>query len=516
MSRARVLVRGVVAAVLVLLASACVAPGAPGGDDAAGQPFRVGVHAPTLVSLDPNKVLRTGSQSIVWAVYSRLTQIDDTGRVVPDLATAWTQSSPTEWVFTLRDDAVFENGVRLDAGVVVWNLERILDPATGATVANGWNTLIASAVAVDPTTVRITTTTPFVTLPNALSTVFYLEPSWAQANNPAVAALGSGPYRLVSYAAENRGVLERSDTYYGEAPALERVEVVGYGESATRIAALKNGEIDATITIDPVELPDLRTRDTLEVGGAPGQRVQTLQLNFNVPQFRDVRVRQALNYAIDRERITASIYGGTTEPNHTQVISKHYAGYDASAPVWPYDLEQARRLLAEAGVGPFEVDVNVPTATYAGAEQAIQVIAESWASLGITLKIGVLPSGPWGDRNTTKDPAAAPDIIYWGAQNPNLDPLRNLQHWTSDYRTNDGALPEQGDYDALYAAATQATSPEELRERVGAASAWLRANAALVYLWDQPQTYAYDEGLGWRPRFDDWIDFVHITPQGGR
>jgi len=511
----RAYIAAAMALFLALLVVGCAPPAAnPEADLANGKAsdtVKVGVHGPTLVSLHPAKTLRTGSQSIVWAIYPRLTELDGQGKVVPSSATSWERTSDNQWVFTLRDGVVYEQGQPFNADVVVWNFERYLDSTSDWTAASSWRSYIQSVKASGDHQVTITTKTPFLHLPEALATIFFLQPEWAQTHNPDLEAMGTGPYRLESYQQENKGVLVASDTYWGKKPDFTRVEVIGYAESATRLAALKNGEINLTITIDPVDLPDLRSSGNLVVGGSPGQRVQTLQFNFNRKPFQDQRVREALNYAIDRKSITDSIYLGTTEPNRTQVISRWYPGYEQNAPTWDYDPERAKQLLAEAGyAGGFTVNVNVPTATYAGAEQAIQVIAQSWAKLGVTLDISVLPSGPWGDRNVTTNLDEAPDLIYWGIQYPNLIAAYNLNSWTSNYRTNDGALPNQSEFDKIVKDAFAATDETGYLGKITEGSGWLRNNAALVYLWDQPQTYAYQKTLDWTPRYDDWIDYVNI------
>ena len=463
--------------------AACTAPSAAQATGATSDTLRVGVVGPTLVSIDPNTTLRTGSESIVWSVYSRLTSLDNNGQVKPDLATSWKQASTNSWTFTLRSGVTYSNGTPLTADTVVWNLQRDIDPSNADSPALNWRKQIADVVKVNDTQVRIDTKTPLLALPKDLATVFFLDPTWAKSHNPATEALGSGPYELQSYTPEQQAVLVRNPSYKGTAPAFAKVIVIGYADEATRLTALKNHEIDATLTIDPSNLSSLKGVSGLVVGGETGQRVQTLQLNFNRVPFQDIRVRQALNYAIDRDSITKSIYSGTTSASRTQVISKYYVGYDSGAAVWPYDLDKARQLLAEAGyANGFTVNVNVPSQTYAGAEQAIQIIKQEWAQLKVTLNVQVLPSGPWSDQNLTTDVSKAPDIIYWGIQNPNLDPVQNLLSWTTGYRTNDGALPNQSEYDNLVSQAATASTNTDLVSDIQQASAWLRNNAALIYL----------------------------------
>ncbi len=477
--------------------------------------LRVGVVGPTLASIDPNTTLRTGSQSLVWAIYSRLTYLDEAGQVKPSLATSWERESPTVWVFKLDPEVSFENGVALDADVVVWNLRHIFDPTTAPSPALRWRASIDSVTKVDTRTIRIVTKQPILQLPNYLATVFFQEPGWAASHKPTSQALGSGPYRLETFVNEQQATLVRSNTYRGPKPVFDKIVVNGYASEATRLNALRNHEIDATLTINPSNFPSLLSVPGLKIGGEPGQRIQTLQFNFNRKPFQDIRVRQALNYAIDRESITKSVYKGTTSPNRTQVISRFYSGYDPDATVWGYDPEKSARLLTEAGYSKgFTVNVNVPSQTYAGAELAIQIIKQEWAKLGVTLDISVLPSGPWGDLNTTSDLAKAPDLIYWGIQNANLDSLENLRSWKSDYRDNDGVLPNHTEFDTLLNQAANAITDDEQLSLVRQANGWLRDNAALIYLWDQPQTYAYSDQLKWSPRYDDWFDYINIGKAG--
>lgn len=492
-----------VLATATALLAGCVAPTGSSDTD---ETLDVGVIAGTLASIHPGKFPRTGSQAIIWSVYSRLTQHDGDGNIIGDLATDWRRTSDTEWEFDIRTDAVFENGVPLDTDVILWNFEQHRDPDTDWTIAADWIDRVTDVSAVDEDTVRIVTDEPLLELPNYLTQIAFLEPGWAAEHNPDVEALGSGAYKLISYEAENSAALEASDTFWGDTPDYADVNIIAYSQASSRLAALKSRDIDLTITIAPTDLEDLTSDTQLIVGGSGGQRTHTLEFNFLRPELQDVRVRQALNYAIDRESIIENIYLGTTESNG-QTFSQHYRGYEPDYPTWEYDLDAAKELIASTPYAAgFDLNLIIPAEAYAGAELAAQAIADSWKQIGVNLEIEVLPTAVNWERYASED--NPPDLAYWGLQS--IEISQTLKSWRSDRRTNVGELENHAEFDQIIQELYTSATEEEFDEHVHEGSRWLTDNAALIFLWDQPQTYAYDSSIDWEPRYDDWIDLVNI------
>lgn len=504
--------RGASGIVVTILAVTGCAPAASNSSSQsdAEDVLRVGVPGSTLISLDPAlSGSPRGDGSIISAIYGSLTALDQEANLVGDLATSWEQLSDTEWEFTLRDDVFYTNGEQFTADTVVWNYERLSDPDFAASNRGGADRL-ASVTAVDDLTVRFVTDGPFVDLPYQLTYVYLLDPTWAQDHDPATEALGTGPYTLSEFVSDDRVELAVNPDYYGDAPEYERVTVTSYANTATRLAALKNGELDAVFPVDPIDFIELESVPEIEVGGQQGSRIHTFIFNYDFEPFQDERVREAINYAIDKETIVASIYRGVTVPSRSQVISEWYPGYQEDYEPWPYDLDEARRLLEEAGYADgFKLTVSLPQAIYPGAEQAVQVIAAQLAELNITLDVEVLPSSTWQEKHSSDNAA---ELLYWGINSRFLSSLQNLQSWTNTKAYIHGDTEGLAEYSDLVARAGKAADSEEYVDYIHSASEILRDRAFAVFLWDQPQTSALSTAVEWPERFDDFLIYELARP----
>lgn len=456
-----------------------------------------------LITLDPAFARGTGQDlSILSQIYSALTTYTPEGELVGDLATGWTDKGATEFTFTLREGVRFANGEPLDAAAVVWNINRMKAPETQATANTDFN-LIASAEALDATTLVIRTSQPWVDLPRRMSWFFLLAPEWAASHNPKIAVNESGPYRLESYDFASHVSLVRNPDYYGASPAHAAVTYRVIANTPARIAGLRSGEIDASLKIDPIDLAQLAALPDYTVGAVAGRRVHVLRFNLDHPAVADLRVRQAINFAINRELITKSLYRGLIEPATPQVLNPADAGYDPDLPVWPYDPERAKALLAEAGHGA-GLTLTIGATGEAGYIQgmpAVQAIAGMLAEVGITLQIQTVPGASW--VSFLRDKANAPDMAYLGYVSGSNAPAELLGQFVTTAPYTWGTMPEA--YDAAVAAAKTAADPESQRAALRQAVHTAADQALLVYLWAQPQTFAKRKGLEWTIRADDWV-----------
>ncbi len=462
-----------------------------------------------LSTLDPARGRATrGDLAISSQIYSALTSVNEDGELVGDLALSWEMTAPTEWTFTLRDDARFEDGSPVDAAVVVWNLTRMLRGPDGPMPAATGMALIDSFAAPEPTRLVVTTTAPFLDLPRRLAWTYYLSPAWAEANDPATAAMGSGPYRLVSWDPAGDVVLTRNEDYYGTKPAVANPVYRVIANEATRLAALQSRELDAAFGVDPISLLQLRSMPGLNAGAIDANKMQTMRINYAAPHMDDVRVRQAINYAINKEAITRSVYQGLVGPGSTQILGTLYEGYEADRPAWPYDPDRARALLAEAGLaGGLTLKIGNAETGYVGSGLAVQAIAAQLAEVGITAEIENIPYANWVAYLRNPEGAAL-TFIAWGSQSVSTPEL--LFQLTSKGPYTHGQVPEG--YDAAVTNATSAPTVEEKMAAIAEAVRITADEAMSIFLWPQPQTYAISDRLNWKPRMDDWVRVFDIHP----
>ena len=269
----------------------------------------------------------------------------------PRLALKWTQTDPNTWTFDLRQGVTFHNGEPFNAGAVAWWVNRVLNPnakcyALGSVLTNN----VVGANAVDDHTVVITTKKPDPILPLSMAFVDIGAPTpdpMTKADKP----IGTGPYKFASYTPGSDFQMARNDSYWGDKPQIASVDYKFRGESSVRAAMASTHEVDLAAAIGPQD------------AHAPGAITYTVsetlyyRINLDVPPLNDIRVRRALNYAIDRKTLIDNVYDGLGEPA-SEIFLPTVVGYDPAVK-WDYDPDKAKQLLAEAKAAGAPVDKTI-------------------------------------------------------------------------------------------------------------------------------------------------------------
>ena len=286
-------------------------------------------------------------------LYSGLTRLGPGMEAEPDLATSWSANPAlTEWMFTLRPGVTFHDGSALTAADVVATFRAILDPATGSPGRSNVGP-IAGVAAIDDGTVRFTLKGPYADLPVAVAyTNAKIVPAAILAANPAQLdreAVGTGPFKLVSYEPSRVTVVERNPGYYRpDRPLLDRVEVLLYPDSTARTAAQIAGDTDLMLNVEPTSFEQLNgAAGTKALRTASGQFLNVIMGCTQKP-FDDVRVRQALSLAVDRGALVELVAEGlgTVGADVPANGAYHFA---AGLPDKAESQAEAKRLLAAAG-----------------------------------------------------------------------------------------------------------------------------------------------------------------------
>lgn len=305
------------------------------------------------------------------------TDTDGPAGLTPGLATEWRvdPEDPTKWIFTLREGVTFHDGTPLTAADIVWNLDRHLNTEAAhydevqAPTYRTYTNEIARYEAIDEMTVAIWTKEPFSMLDYLISRVFIVSPrqyekvgNWLDFQaEPA----GTGPFRVTGITPRTSIELERFEEYWDPArvPKVEKMILLPIPDSNTRTAALRSGQVDWIEVPAPDSIPSLEQAG-FQIVTKPYPHVWSWRLNTTeASPLHDVRVRRALNYAIDRDAIV-SLLNNTAMPA-IGVYPEDHAYFGDPEHRYSYDPELARSLLAEAGYGPdnpVKLIVNVPTA----------------------------------------------------------------------------------------------------------------------------------------------------------
>ncbi|HYB42554.1 MAG TPA: ABC transporter substrate-binding protein, partial [Candidatus Methylomirabilis sp.] len=327
---------------------------------AAGKTLVVGLVAePT--SMDPGQLTDINSMRVLSSVYDTLVRFkDDSFTQEPGLATSW-KASPDglTYTFTLRKGVSFHDGTPFNAEAVKFTYDRLLDPKhpfadTGPfPFASFYYGAIKEVTVVDPYTVRFTLKQPFSPLLNnlTLNTGRIVSPAAVKKYGKEFAShpVGTGPFKFTSWDKNVRIVLDANPGYWGGAPKLERLVFRPLVEEQTRVTELLSGGVDFIVDVPPDNVEQVKKDPKLVYYAQPGPHIWWVTLNSAKKPFSDVRVRRAVNQAVNRDAIANDLLKQTATPAIGPVPPSITWAYTDKVTKYPYDPARAKKLLAEAG-----------------------------------------------------------------------------------------------------------------------------------------------------------------------
>ncbi len=333
--------------------------------------------------------------TLVWyALFDGLTQLDEAGQLRPALALSWELVEPTRWRFELRPGVRYANGKPFDAGSAVQVLDWLISGAGRATVIGNELRAIAAVRASAPLTLEITTREPDPILPKRMVGALMVEPeTWSRLGPDGFgrAPVGTGPYLLERWDQRKRRAYARLNPHSWRPSTFARLEFVELPDAAVRTQALLSRDVDlATVEIE--ELDRLEDRG-YPVIVAPSMSVMSVVFITERPEpapLRDLRVRQALNYAVDRETIARTLLRGLGRPAGQPAPSVSF-GHDPTLEPYPYDPERARQMLAEAGYADgFPLTIEILTNAFPADGLIYQAMAHYLRQVGIDVTLRVI------------------------------------------------------------------------------------------------------------------------------
>lgn len=312
-----------------------------------------------------------------------LTDLDPaTTKVIPRLATSWEQNGTT-WRFHLRPDVKFQDGTDFTAAAVASSLARITNPATECADIRYFNGIKVTTNVVDDHTIDITTDPFQPILPLALSNVPIVSTS-APADHKDRAPVGTGPYMLDSWPSPQELVLKRFDGYWGKKPEAEVAKFEYRADSAVQAAMVASGEADLAPYIAVQDATNPKTDVPY-----PNTETPYVMIPTDTKPFDDIRVRKALNLAVDRQSFIGTLVSKDAEVA-TQMITPFVNGYNPDIKPWPYDPDQAKKLLAEAKADGEPVDTEITLygnlGLFPNMSDIVSALAQMWRAVGFNVK----------------------------------------------------------------------------------------------------------------------------------
>jgi len=353
----------------------------------------IGVDPDTL---DPMRQTTTTVGNIVEMIVENLTEVDQKGMVQPNLATSWQESPDAlSWTFTLRAGVSFTDGAPFDAAAVKATFDRLMDPKSVCPTCGALAKSVKSVDVIDPGHVKLTLGAPLASdvVLGLLSTAPYgfVSPKSIRAGTPDYGKqekpVGTGPYVLEQRVAGDHVTLRRNDDYWGRRPIYTRQVFQVVPDQATREALVRSGQTQVIVLPPISDLPSLRADPNVQVLLAPGDR--SIFFAFNTvdkqqPLLQNPAVRQALNYAINRDAIIKSTLFGAADPM-TSTLAPSIFGYCKQATQYTYDPDLARSMLQKANASGLTVNLIAPTGRYMQDFQAAENVANDLRAIGVTV-----------------------------------------------------------------------------------------------------------------------------------
>lgn len=459
------------------------------------------------VGLDLMRSSIQTTMNVNYNMHGTLFEPQEDASVKPALAEKWEKVDDLTWKITLRQDATFHNGEPVNAEAVKFSFERtfnpdIQNPHTGKLSA------FTDLTVLDEYTFTIATKEPYA--PGLYMLGYYMPivpPKYiAEVGDDAYNAnpVGCGPYKLVEWMRGEAVIMERYEDYYGPKPAYKNLIFKAVPEEASRIAALLTGEADVISGVPVHQRQKIvdsgKAYLTDQMGVMP-----YLGLNTYDPPFNDVRVRQAANYAVNKELISQGLFEGKAIIC-AGPISPRTFGANPDLKSYPFDPAKAKQLLAEAGYADgVEVRLAYPTYMSQIQEQA-EVIAANLEEGGFKVTLEAYERAVMWERYTAKQHQM---FIYWWDDAPEPDRyMYSLFHSTSrDYYYKN---PE---VDALLDKGRTIMDREERAKVYHEIDRVLYEDAPWVYLYVVPEVFGVANNVDYQGRRDGFLNMRYAKPK---
>ena len=506
-----------------------------------------GAHAQTLrwasqgdpQTMDPHSQNESGTNMMNGQVYERLTNRDKQMRLVPGLATEWTQVSPLVWRFKLRPGVRFHDGTPFTADDVVYSIQRGQQKTSQI---NNYARAVGTAKKIDDLTVEFDLPAVNPIFLQHINALWIMSKTWCEKNNAvkpldfankeesytSLHANGTGPYMLASRAPGIKTVYKRNPNYWGKIEGnVQGIDFTPIENNATRTAALVSGELDFILDPPSQDLARLRNTEGVKVIDGPENRIVFIGMDEGRDEllyssvkgknpFKDVRVRKALYQAIDIETMKARLMNGQSYPTGAMTPSPLGTYNDpALESRFPFDLAAARRLMADAGYGDgFEVQLDCPNNRYINDEKICVALAAMWAQIKVKVKVVTQPRATYFPKLEKYDFSMF--MLGWGGDVTDAETvitpvLRNHRDDASGIGFYNYGRAKDDTFDALAAKSSVEADPKSREALVKEALQRYKDQVTALPLHRQVIPWAARSNVSVVHRPDNWFEVAWVT-----
>ncbi len=387
----------------------------------------------SVTSLDPHFHALGPNNNMAQHVFNNLIEQDANQRLVPGLATSWTAKGDDTWVIKLRSGVKFHDGSDFTAEDVVATIKRIAWVPNSPSAFTIYTKAIKNVAVVDPLTIELKTDGPYPLMPNDLSNFFIVSKKSVEAPtedfNRLTAAIGTGPYKYVDYARGERIVMERNEAYWGNKPEWKKTTFRLITNPAARVAALLAGDVQMIEAVPTADIAKLKQNANITLAQAPSNRLIYLHMDHQKPvtpfitdkagkpldknPLKDLRVRQALSKAINRDGIVERVMEGVGVPAG-QLLADSFFGTSPNLKPEKYDPDGAKKLLADAGYpNGFTITLHGPNDRYINDGRIVQTVAQMWSRIGVEAKVEALPWATFASKASNQEFTIY--LVGWGS-----------------------------------------------------------------------------------------------------
>ncbi len=469
-----------------------------------------GVDATTL---DPIMHTDTPTGNVEYQIFDTLLSRNSSMEIVNNIAKSYENLSETRWLITIEEEVFFHDGVSLTAKDVKYSIERILDPEMNSP-RRGYYDSINSVEEISDYQVIIETKYPNPVILSRLAELrvvpkHYIEEVGNQefSINP----IGSGPYKLESWVRDEEIVLVRNDNYWKGKTDIAKVLFKPVPESSARVMALQANQADIITNVPPHQIDEINSADNISTRSVDSTRFIMLAQTIKRDLVNDVRVREAINLAINTESIISNILGDNAILS-TQPVCNFDLGYNPNIEPLGYDPERAIELLTKVGAVNETIVMHAPSGRYSMDKEVAEAIQADLSYVGLEVDLQFIEWGAYVGSIISGQIDADIWLIGWGSAT--FDAGTTLKQWLhtsqnmSQYRLSESRneyidnLIDQG------LSTLDNTIREEIYHKI---LEEIQNDIPFVNLYQQKDIYGSSNRINWKPRSDEVIKVAEIS-----
>lgn len=462
-----------------------------------------------MLSLDPH--VQTGmypARSVMQWIFDVLVRSERDGSPTGELAKEWSQVDPLTWEFKLVEGVQFQNGEPVNAEAVKYSFDRMGDEDHAGFMQIFKQTKLKEVKVIDEYTVQMITEEPAPELLFWLSESFIVPPKYyseTPTEKIALEPIGSGPYKFVEWVKDDHLTFVANEEYWQEPAKIKNVVLRIIPEATTRMNELIAGNVHFITALNAEQFAAIDTEKADPLSVQSWRKMHIGLGQTTIEPLKNKLVRQALNYAVDKEALIDGLMGGATDPLKSMVNAPQN---NPALEPYPYDPEKAKALLAEAGYPDgFEMKLQASAGLYGNDKDVAQAVAQYFGDVGVETEVEIIENGKFIDDVLYGYKVEDANYMGWGTYivlGPQLATI------TCDHLDNDIKFCDP-EFDALVNQAIPETDLEKRKELSYQAQQIIWDDAPWVYLFRLPFFMGISSDVSWEPHPALYVDVMEFS-----